>query len=177
MSQLLFSGLGRGLNIIQAASLASAYPIIAVDLYDNRLELAKKFGATHIINSRKKDFSYEIKSITDSNLDVFIDNTGLTEIIEAGYKLINNQGRLILVGVPKLNNNINIFPLPLHFGKKIIGSFGGECNPQDDIKRYIKLMNSGKFALEDLITERYKLQDINIAISRIKWEKCWESIY
>ena len=159
---------GVGLNIIPAASLASAYPIIAVDLYDNRLELAKKFGATHIINSRKKDFSYEIKSITDSNLDVFIDNTGLTEIIESGYNLINNQGRLILVGVPKLNNNINIFSLPLHFGKKIIGSFGGDCNPQNDIKRYIKLMNSGKFALEDLITERYKLKDINFAISRIK---------
>jgi len=159
---------GVGLNIIQAASLASAYPIIAVDLYDNRLEFAKKFGATHIINSRKKDFSYEIKSITDSNLDVFIDNTGLTEIIEAGYNLINNQGRLILVGVPKLNNNINIFSLPLHFGKKIIGSFGGECNPQNDIERYIKLMISGKFALEELITERYKLKDINIAIARIK---------
>ena len=92
---------GIGLNIIQAANLMSAYPIIAVDLYNERLELAKKLGATHLINSMETDFSQEIRSILGNNLDIFVDNTGLPEIIEKGYELINDLGRLILVGVPR----------------------------------------------------------------------------
>jgi len=159
---------GIGLNIIQAANLVSGYPIIAVDLYDGRLKLAKKFGATHLINSAKTDFVKEIKSIIGDRLNVFVDNTGSPEIIEIGYQLINNEGRLVLVGVPQKGKNINIFSLPLHFGKKISGSFGGECNPQKDIPRYLNLMSKGKFSLEGIITERYPLEDINIAISRIR---------
>ena len=159
---------GIGLNIIQAANLVSGYPIIAVDLYDGRLKLAKKFGATHLINSAKTDFVKEIKSIIGDRLNVFVDNTGSPEIIEKGYQLINNEGRLVLVGVPQKGKNINIFSLPLHFGKKISGSFGGECNPQKDIPRYLNLMSKGKFSLEGIITERYPLEDINIAISRIR---------
>ena len=80
---------GIGLNIIQAANLVSGYPIIAVDLYDERLKLAKRFGATHLINSKKKDFVKEINSIVGNNLDVFIDNTGSPTVIEKGYELIN----------------------------------------------------------------------------------------
>lgn len=159
---------GIGLNIIQAANLVSGYPIIAVDLYDERLKLAKRFGATHLINSKKKDFVKEINSIVGNNLDVFIDNTGSPTVIEKGYELINNEGRLILVGVPKKDKNINIFSLPLHFGKTISGSFGGECNPQKDIPRYMNLMSKGNFSLDEIITERYPLKDINIAISRIR---------
>ena len=159
---------GIGLNIIQAANLVSGYPIIAVDLYDGRLKLAKKFGATHLINSAKTDFVKEIKSIIGDRLNVFVDNTGSPQIIEKGYQLINNEGRLVLVGVPQKGKNINIFSLPLHFGKKISGSFGGECNPQKDIPRYLNLMSKGKFSLEGIITERYPLEDINIAISRIR---------
>ena len=79
---------------------------------------------------KKSDFCREIRKIIGDDLDVFIDNTGSTEIIEKGYQLIHKEGRLILVGVPKIGQNINIFSLPLHFGKQIIGSFGGECNPQ-----------------------------------------------
>lgn len=159
---------GIGLNIIQAASLASAYPIIAVDLFNSRLSLAKKFGASHIINSRENDFATEIKKILGNDLDVFIDNTGLREIIETGYELIHKEGRLILVGVPKIGQNISIFSLPLHFGKKISGSFGGECKPEKDIPRYLKLLFSSKINFKGLVTERYELSDINYAISRIK---------
>tara|TARA_S200000501_G_C20866012_1_gene761967 strand:- start:3978 stop:5018 length:1041 start_codon:yes stop_codon:yes gene_type:complete len=159
---------GIGLNIIQAANLVSAYPIIAVDLYSDRLELAKKVGATHLINTMETDFSDKILSIVGNDLDVFVDNTGLPEIIEKGYKLINDLGRLILVGVPRKGQNINIFSLPLHFGKKIIGSFGGECKPEIDIPRYLKLYQREKLSLNQIITERYKLKDINLAISRIR---------
>ena len=85
-----------------------------------------------------------------------------------GYELINSEGRLILVGVPSKGSNINIFSLPLYFGKKIEGSFGGECQPSKDIPRYINLLQKGKWSLEGLVTERYSLQDINKAISNMK---------
>ena len=158
---------GIGLNIIQAAKLVSAYPIIAVDLYDNRLELAKKLGATHIINSKDNEFSKMIKNITGNNLDVFVDNTGNPKIIEKGYDLINDRGRLVLVGVPRLGDNINIFSLPLHFGKEITGTFGGDGNPEIDIPRYSNLILKGICDLEGIVTERYGLDDINLAISRV----------
>tara|TARA_A100001388_G_scaffold274576_1_gene258430 strand:+ start:769 stop:1809 length:1041 start_codon:yes stop_codon:yes gene_type:complete len=159
---------GIGLNIIQAAKLVSAYPIIAVDIFDERLELAKKLGATHLINSRNCDFCDVVKSLVGPNLDVFIDNTGKPEIIEKGYELINSKGRLVLVGVPKLGSNINIFSLPLHFGKTITGSFGGETHPERDIPRYMNLLLEGKLSLDGIITERFSLNEINTAISRMR---------
>ncbi len=168
-SVVVFGAGGIGLNIVQAAKLVSAYPIIGVDLHQNRLDLAKKLGATHTINSSKGDFHDELKSILNKRpLDVFIDNTGIPSIIQMGYELVNHQGTVVLVGVPKNGNNINIFSLPLHFGKTITGSFGGECNPERDIPRYLELLRKGLLSLEDVISECYKLNDINTAIKSMR---------
>ena len=168
-SIVVFGAGGIGLNIIQAASLSSAWPIIAVDLYDSRLDLAKNFGATHTINSSKFDSREIIKKIMEGNsLDVFVDNTGIPKIIEMGYQIINSKGRVILVGVPKINSNIKIYSLPLHFGKSIIGSHGGESNPSKDIPRYLNLFNNGIWGIEGLISERYNLKNINSAINSLK---------
>ena len=87
-----------------------------------------------------------------------------TKIIELGY-LLNNQGRLVLVGVPKVGSNINIFSLPMHFGKKIIGSHGGESNPEKDIPRFLNLFNNNKSSIKNMVSRRFKLNDINEAIS------------
>lgn len=160
---------GVGLNIIQACALHSAYPIIAVDLFDDKLSLAKHLGATHTINSRKKDFSEEVNNIIGINkLDVFVDNTGIPKLIEKGYSILESKGRLILVGVPRVGQNINIFSLPLHFGKIITGSHGGESQPELDIPRYCKLFSKNIATFKKLITKRYKLEEINAAISEIK---------
>jgi len=168
-SVVIFGAGGVGLNIVQAAALVSAYPIIAVDLYDGRLELAKKMGATHIINSSKVNAEEEIKAILGSKpLDCFIDNTGNPKIIELGYAITHAQGKVILVGVPRKGNSISIYSLPLHFGKLISGSHGGETIPQDDIPRYYHLYDQGKIHLKELITEKYSLEDINIAIERMR---------
>ena len=168
-SIVVFGAGGIGLNIIQAAKLVSAWPIIAVDLFDNRLELAEQLGATHLINSSKENAAERIKNITRNNkLDVFIDNTGIPSIIEMGYKLVDSSGRVILVGVPKKDANISIYSLPLHFGLSLKGSFGGECNPSKDIPRYLKLLDQGVWSLKELITEIYELKDINLAIKSMR---------
>ncbi len=164
-SVVVYGAGGIGLNIIQASSLKSAYPIIAVDLFDQRLELASKMGATHTINASNNDPKKEIiKILNKDNLDCFIDNTGIPNVIELGYEIINSNGRVILVGVPRLGNNINIYSLQLHFGKKLIGSQGGEASPEADIYRYLKLFDNNLFNIDSLISSYYKLEDINKAI-------------
>ncbi len=168
-SVVVFGAGGVGLNIIQACNLHSAYPIIAVDIFDERLEIARKFGATHTINTNKKNFIEELEKLSlYKKLDIFIDNTGNTKIIEMGYDSINSFGRIILVGVPRKGNNINIFSLPLHFGKTITGSHGGESYPSRDIPRFLNIFNQNIALFKDLITKRIRLEEINYGIELMK---------
>lgn len=166
---VVFGAGGIGLNIIQAANLSSAYPIIAVDLFDGRLDLAKEMGATHIINAKNSNALDEIKKILgQQKLDVFIDNTGKPVIIKMGYELTHKEGRVILVGVPKTGDETPIYTLPLHFGKIITGSQGGETVPEADIPRYHSLYLKGQIHLDKLITKRIKLTEINEAIAGMR---------
>jgi S-(hydroxymethyl)glutathione dehydrogenase / alcohol dehydrogenase len=168
-SVVVFGAGGVGLNIVQAASLVCAYPIIAVDLHDNRLALAQKLGATHTINSAKVDAKLAIAQIVGSaGLDVFIDNTGMPQIIETGYHLVKPNGRVILVGVPRAGNNVSFHSLPLHFGKTLTGSHGGEAVPHEDIPRYQRLVDIGRIQLGDLLTGDFPLDRIDEAIAKMR---------
>ena len=140
------------INIVQAAALVSAYPIIAVDLHENRLKLAHELGATHILNGNMDNIFDRIHEITGKTfVDVFFDNTGIPDIIELGYRITKSKGRVILVGVPCKGNDIKIHSLPLHFGKTLIGSFGGDGKPHEDIPRYQNLYNNGRIELKKLV--------------------------
>lgn len=168
-SVVVFGAGGIGLNIVQAAALVSAYPIIAVDLHDNKLELAKQMGATHVINSNTGDTRQAILDIVgNAGVDAFIDNTGQPAIIEIGYQITKPQGRVTLVGVPRKGNNINIYSLPLHFGKGLSGSHGGEAIPQTDIPRYQRLYRTGRIKLRELITDFYTLNQVNEAVAGMR---------
>ncbi len=168
-SVVVYGAGGIGLNIVQAASLVSAYPIIAVDLYQNRLELAREMGATHILDGKAENIEMEILKANDNNeVDVFIDNTGNTKIIEMGYNITKPTGRITLVGVPNNSNNINIHSLPLHFGKVLSGSHGGDGKPHLDIHRYHNLYRKGLIKLSGIITERFKLTEINNALDDMR---------
>lgn len=168
-SVVVFGAGGIGLNIIQAAALVSAYPIIAVDLYENKLALAKDLGATHVLNSSQGDTQKALREMVGpGGADVFVDNTGVPAIIEMGYQLLKPQGRMTLVGVPRKGNNINIYSLPLHFGKEISGSHGGDGVPHQDIPRYQQLFAKGRLKLRELITEVCALDQINEAIQAIR---------
>ena len=168
-SVVVFGAGGVGLNIVQAAALVGAYPVIAVDLFDNRLALAKEMGATHLVNARAEEARAAIERIAGQRgVDVFIDNTGQPAIIELGYQMTKPQGRVTLVGVPRKGNNINIYSLPLHFGKGLAGSHGGESIPNEDIPRYQNLFSVGRIKLRELLTEYLPLDDINIAIDNMR---------
>jgi Zn-dependent alcohol dehydrogenase len=124
--------------------------------------MAKQCGATVVLNASKSDVWKSLAEIFKNEApDVFIDNTGNPEIISRGYDLIKASGRVILVGVPKKGANASLYTLPLHFGKSITGTTGGETVPQEDIPRYMALTAARKINLNDLITEIAPLSDIN----------------
>lgn len=169
---LVFGAGGIGLNIIQAAKLSGAKNIYAVDRFKNRLNFALKLGANKTLLTDTVKFKTIIKKLKEENLlDVFIDNTGNTNIIELGYDTINSNGRLILVGVPKYNEKIKIHTLPIHFGKKIIGSHGGGVTPHLDIPRYKKIIKKNKIQNKKLISKIYNLDDINLSIKDMTSKK------
>ena len=166
---VVFGAGGIGLNMIQAAALLSASVIIAVDLFDSRLELARQLGATYTINSSREDAEARIRELLEGQpLDVFIDNTGVPAVIEQGYRLTHGQGRVILVGVPRQGSNVNLHTLPLHFGKLITGSHGGESKPAQDIPRYLRLLQQGRLQLDRFVSARYPLEEINTAIAAMR---------
>jgi S-(hydroxymethyl)glutathione dehydrogenase/alcohol dehydrogenase len=168
-SVVVFGAGGVGLNIVQAAAMSGAYPVIAVDLHDNRLALARQMGATHAINSGRDDAQAKIREIVRAGgVDAFIDNTGQPTIIQMGYELTGPKGRVTLVGVPRKGNDISIYSLPLHFGKVLSGSHGGEAVPESDIPRYLSLFRAGRLKLRDLITDQVPLHEINAAIGRLR---------
>ncbi len=168
-SIVVFGAGGVGLNVIQAASLVSAYPIIAIDLYDNKLALARKCGATHTINSSASDPSHTVFEIAGSKgADVIVENTGNPEIIELACRLTHPCGRTVLVGVPPADSRACLSTLALHFKKVLTGSHGGEAQPAIDIPRYIRLHDVGRFTFKELITDCFTLSEINTALSRMQ---------
>ena len=165
----IFGAGGVGLNMVQAAAMVSANPIIGIDLFDEKLALAKELGATHTINSTNQDPVAAIKEIVgDAGVDVAVDNTGQPSVIEMAYNLTNARGRTILVGVPKKDNAATLYTLPLHFEKVLTGSEGGGCLPHIHIPQYVRLHEAGKLELKSIIGQRYKFEQINDAIADMR---------
>jgi S-(hydroxymethyl)glutathione dehydrogenase/alcohol dehydrogenase len=168
-SVAVFGAGGVGLTMIQGARLVSAYPIIAVDLHENRLALARRFGATHALSAKGGSPAEGIRDIAGkAGVDVAIDNTGVPGVIEECYRLIKPEGRVILVGVPRSGAAISIDSLPMHFGKTLKGCHGGDTDPARDIPRYMGLCRAGILRLAELVTDEIGLADINAAIAGMK---------
>jgi S-(hydroxymethyl)glutathione dehydrogenase/alcohol dehydrogenase len=167
---VVFGAGGVGLNIIQGAKLAGANKIIAVDQWENRLELAKKFGATSTINVNSvKDLKASVLfEMATCPINVTVDNTGKSSMIKKAYELISKDGRVILVGVPQKGDETTLYTLPMHFGKRLIGSEGGATIPERDIPKYINLIKNKKLEYVNLISSVHPLRDINTVISRMK---------
>lgn len=163
-SVVVFGAGGVGINIIQAASLVSAYPIVAIDKIASKLTLAKKFGATHTLLPGQNIH----RIVGSSGADVVIDTTGNARVIEAAYELTHPDGKTILVGVPNKSDKVSIYTLPLHFKKILHGSHGGDSEPHIDIPRLIKLYNAKKLRLTGLVTHYFPLAGVNDAIALVR---------
>ena len=161
---------------MEVFSSGGAFSISGAGLFNDELKISTGLGdeqglangppaiAVHKeIDTRTSDTGYRVNGV-----DVFIDNTGQATIIEMGYAITKPQGRVTLVGVPRNGNNINLYSLPLHFGKGLAGSHGGEAIPHLDIPRYQNLFCADRIRLRELLTERLPLEDINTAIENIR---------
>jgi len=167
---LIFGIGGMGLSIAQAASLASAYPIIGVDIHQDKIENGKKFGITHSINSKKMNIKEEIEKIVGTKgVEIIFETTGNYKVMEQAYELTPNDGKTIFVGVP--DDKISIYSLPLAFNKILKASHGGDSVPDKDIPRYIRLIENKKMSLEGFITHEFNLDDINKAIDLFRTGK------
>jgi S-(hydroxymethyl)glutathione dehydrogenase/alcohol dehydrogenase len=159
---------GVGLNVVQFAALGGAHPIVAVDLLDHKLAMAKERGATHCLNAANTaDLNGAIRAIVGAaGPDKVIETTGVKSVIENAYELTHADGTCVLVGVP--NQHITIDSLPIHFNKILTGSHGGDARPHIDIPRIIRLMKAGKLSLDGLITHEFALDDINPAMELVR---------
>ena len=171
---LAFFGVGGiGLNALMATKLYDCHTIIAVDINDHKLELAKKFGATHTINTTKEDITQRLSEITNGlGVDYSIEAAGLTVTIEQAFHAVRKNGGLcVFASHPAYGEKIRLDPFDFICGKRIQGSWGGESKPDIDIPIFAELYKEGKLPLEKLITHRYSLLHINHAFQDLEQNK------
>ena len=161
---------GVGLSAIRAAAILEAYPIIAVDLDDEKLEFAKSFGATHGVNaSGNVDPVEAIRDLTGGGVDYAFDAIGrqitCEQILRAtrpgGIGGDNFGGMAVLVGIPQ--ETITIDPALFVYGQRQYRGSLGACFPDRDFDMYLRWHQQGKFPLDRLVTRRYALEQINEA--------------
>ena len=166
---------GIGINAVHAASIAKARTIIAVDRLEAKLEVAKRFGATHTVNSSKLDLNQELEKLTNQQgLDYAIEAVGKKETMEVAYNSVKKtSGKAILCGVPNPpGQTIEIDPFPLYYGRQLVGTSGGETNPDIDFGDYCSMYIDGVLKLDDMISHVLSLDDINEGIELMKAGKC-----
>lgn len=158
---------GVGLNAIQGAALSGAGPVIAVDIDSRKLEVARRFGATHAINPLEEDVEAAVAALTGGRrADTVIVTAGSGPAAEQGIRLTRRAGTIVLVGMPPSGSTTTLDPGQVaHDGKRILGSKLGSAQPQIDIPRLLHLYRDGRLKLDELVSKRYPLSEINQAIA------------
>ena len=161
---------GIGLSAVLAADLVHATTIIAVDVFEHKLEQARQVGATHLINARQQDPLATILEITGGHgVDYAIEAAGLQETMETAFQVVRDSGGLcILAGNLPHGERISLDPFDLIKGKRIVGTWGGESDIDRDISLYVCLFLSGRLNLGALITNTYFLERINQAFEDLE---------
>jgi len=159
---------GVGLALVQAAAAVSAYPIVAIDIGEEKLRAAEKLGASHTFMNDGQDLAARVREVCGGDPDVIIETTGIPSLIEWAYETSATEGRAILVGVPPKDPKPAIHTLPLHFGKVLTGSHGGDSRPDRDIPRLVRLVNHGILIMSQIPTAMFNLAQVNEALARLK---------
>ena len=158
---------GVGLNAIQGAVLAQAEKIIAVDIAEKKLNFAKSFGATDVVNAAEVEAVEAVRELTNGRgVDYAFEVIGNPETIVQAYQMTRAAGTAVIVGMAHHQKE---FSIPAqHFvatERQIIGSFYGSCQPRVDMPKILNLYTQGKLKLDELITRHYRLEQINEAFA------------
>lgn len=154
---------GVGLNCVQGARLAGAKTIIAVDLLDNKLQMATQFGATHIINGSREDVVERVREITGGlGADYSFDAIGTAATTEQIIEVLAPAGHATIVGIPAVEARAKISPMQMVYSeKKVSGTYYGSIRPTIDFGVLADLSMEGKLDLNALISRTYKFDEIN----------------
>jgi S-(hydroxymethyl)glutathione dehydrogenase/alcohol dehydrogenase len=157
---LVVGGGGIGQAVIIQALLNQIEDIDVIESHANRRNYCKQLGATRVVSSFTRDELIEYDGI--------IECTGSKAMIEDSYSSLKVSGALALVGVTPKNVKIEIDPMPLHYGKSIIGVYGGSVKPSRDIPRILSLFSQQESIVDQLHYHLYSLDEINSAIHSMR---------
>ena len=166
---VIFGAGGVGLNAISGARIAGAARIVVIDIQPKRLEAAKKFGATDVIDSTKTKPVEVVRELLRGGADHVFDFVGLKAVAEQGLAMLAVGGGLYLVGVakPEVNIDLNIFDA-IGGQKRVQGVNFGSTNFKRDIPMYAELYLQGRMNLDDLVSKKIALRDVNEGYEALK---------
>ena len=167
---------GVGLNIIQAARLAGARQIVAVDIAEHKLQFARDFGATDGVDATSGDPVEQVKALTGGGVDYAFEAIGLKQTSEQAYSMTRRGGTAVIVGMVPPTEKIEISGMIWLEEKTLKGSFYGSGRFHTDMPRIFELYLAGKLDVEGLMTKRYPLDEINDAFDALRSNEVARSI-
>lgn len=174
-SVAVFGSGGIGLCAVAAATIVDAHPIVAVDVTENKLAFARRFGATQTVNAQETDAVEAIRELTDAGVDFAIDAVGLPQTqeqilraVKKGYPGLNRGGTALLIGLTPPGAQVRLDTSLFAGGKFYTRTSGGDCRPERDFPLFVRWYREGKMKLNDLVTNRYSLDEINRAVEELE---------
>jgi alcohol dehydrogenase len=159
---------GVGLASLIGAVAAGAGRVVAIDLADDKLEFAKKLGATDAFNARNADAADAVRAATSGGVEYAFELAGSVKAMELAYKITRRGGTTVTAGLPPPSANFSFPQVGLVAEERTIkGSYIGTCVPVRDLPRYIALFRQGRMPVDRLLTHRLKLDEINEGFDRL----------
>ena len=159
---------GVGLSAVNGAAIAGAGRIIAVDTVGSKLNLAKQFGATHVIDASNQDMVGEVRELTGGGVHHAIECIGLKATAENAFRMIRPGGTATIVGMVPVGTKIELHGPEFLREKRIQGSSMGSNRFRVDMPRLVDFYLNGKLHLDEMISQRIELKDINQAFDDMK---------
>lgn len=159
---------GVGLCAMLGALAAGAREVVALDLHDSKLEIARSLGATATINARDPDAIEKVRALTRGGVDYAFEMAGSVRAMEMAYRITRRGGMTVTAGLPSPGDSWALQQVSLVTEERTVkGSYIGSCVPSRDIPRYMGLYRAGKLPINKLMGERIALADINRGFDRL----------
>ena len=153
---------GVGLSAVMGAVAAGASPIIAVDLLEHKLALAKELGATHTVNSSAADAVVQVRELSSGGVNHAIEATGNECGMAQAFHATRPGGNTVTISLPDAKRLFSVPAVTLSVEERVVrGSYMGSCVPRRDIPRFIELHQTGRLPVDRLITRTLRLEEIN----------------
>jgi Zn-dependent alcohol dehydrogenase len=160
---------GVGLAAVMGAALSGAHPVIAIDIDPVKLELARRLGATHVVNAREGDVVDQVIELSGGGVPWAIDAVGRPETLRQSLGYLKPAGTLVAIGLSSADATV---PVPINDlvqrQKRIVGSLYGSSNPRIDLPRIFALYLAGRLPIDELIGDRRPLAEVNEAYAELR---------